>query len=205
MRVMSSSLIVAVAVLAHAQDRISTDRPDFTGASTTVGVGKWQIETGLSYIVAPGVFGFRAPEALLRFGAGTGWEARIGLPNWSRVSVPGAAETGLSDATLGAKFALASCGAWTQAVIVETTVPTATSDFGSDRWEPAVRYTVSRPIDDRWSVGSMLSASTRRDSHATVVDGAFTLVFGRALRSDLSTFVEYAGSFPNRVLKMDDL
>lgn len=64
---------------------LESDRPDFTEASSTVGQGVWQLETGYTYTRASG-FGQTAknqnyPQALLRYGAWADWlELRLG---WS--------------------------------------------------------------------------------------------------------------------------
>lgn len=189
-------LFAALSPLAGAQDRIATDRPDFTETTSAVAKGTWQLETGFSYVVVPGFFAFRGPEALVRLGMGNRWEARLGLPGWERVRAGGMTDTGWGDGALGAKFELGACHAWNTALIAETTVPTGTNGFGSAKWDQAVRFVADRDLCTNWTIASMLSLATRHDGNRRVVDGEATLALGQSLCDRLGVFYEYAGVFP---------
>lgn len=189
-------LFAALPALAVAQGRIATDRPDFTETTSAVAKGTWQLETGFTYAVVPGFFGFGGPEALLRWGMGNRWEARIGMPSWQRLRSGGTTETGWGDGSLGAKFELGTCHAWNTALIAETTVPTGTNGFGSDQWDPALHFVADRELCENWSLASMLSASTRQEGGTRHVDAQATLVLAQSLSDRFGTFYEYVGAFP---------
>lgn len=133
------------------EDVIETDRPDFTEASTTVGRGRTQLETGYTWSQSR----FRGtttnahsyPEALLRVGVFAEWfELRLGQnfaaerevePAGTRLSASGA-----EDLYLGVKVALTEQERWLpeMALIVQMTVPTGAEAFSADEVLPGMNW-----------------------------------------------------------------
>lgn len=129
-------------------ETIATDRPDFTEASSTVGKGRIQLESGYTYFRdrTDGVTShFHSyPEALLRIGMITDWfELRIGQ-NFgnSRTVVPEGIfnSNGGLDLYVGAKIALTEQkGALPEsALVIQSQIPTGHSDFSSGRVLPGL-------------------------------------------------------------------
>src|SRR5215211_3178999 len=147
------------------EEPLVTDRPDFTEASTTVGQGVVQLETGYTF-TTDAEDGVRTsnhsfPETLLRVGVLADWlEFRV---DWNyeieRTRTAGVAETrsGADDLTLGFKIALTEqqCNLPETAVILQLSVPTGGDAFTADEVLPGVNYLYSWELDDDWSLGAL--------------------------------------------------
>ncbi|MEO2036212.1 MAG: hypothetical protein ABGZ35_29415, partial [Planctomycetaceae bacterium] len=91
-----------------------TDRPDFTEASSTVGLGVSQIEFGYTYVYgSSGDTSIRTQsfgEPLLRYGIGADWlEFRLGvfpLEEQTNIGTTSSSTSALSDMYLGVKIGL---------------------------------------------------------------------------------------------------
>ena len=133
------------------RDTITTDRPDFTEASTNVGKGRIQLESGYTFIRdrsnGSQVTSHSYPEVLLRIGMFADWfEFRIGqnFANESDSTAPSAINGG-QDLYLGFRLALTEAkGVFPEsALIVQTTVPTGHRDFTASEMLPGLNYLYS--------------------------------------------------------------
>src|SRR5262245_57860492 len=135
---------------------IETDRPDFTEASSTVGKGRVQLESGYTY-VRDRNNGLRLnshsfPEALFRIGLFADWfELRIGQNYHDTRTTSGATAgvapvagtefmTGPEDLYLGVKLALTEQKKYLPetALILQTTVPTGADELSADELLPGL-------------------------------------------------------------------
>jgi len=150
-----------------------TDRPDFTEASSTVGLGVAQLEFGYTYVYdnAGGEstrtqsFG----EPLLRAGILAEWlELRIALfPLDERTRTAGASNStaGTADLYLGFKIGLTpQVGILPEmALIPQMFVPTGSNAFTSDSVEPGVNWIYAWEISDFVSTAGSTQANRRID------------------------------------------
>jgi len=133
---------VAAARRAAMEEPLATDRPDFTEASSVVGLGIAQVETGYTYIYnddsSDGTITHThgLPEMLWRIGIHEDVEFRI-VTNyvWERSIDAGAVSTpqGAEDLTVGFKFALTEqAGVIPEAALVtHLVIPTGAREFRS--------------------------------------------------------------------------
>ena len=166
------------------RDEITTDRPDFTEASSTVGKGRQQIESGYTFSRNrdAGILSSHAyPELLLRVGViSDALELRVGQSfiRSTAASVDGdeVVSTGAEDLYLGVKLALSSQRqTWPEvALVAQSTVPTGTHGLTAGRMLPGANLLYG------WELGS----------------GAFSLggssQVNGALNDDRHTYAEFA-------------
>jgi hypothetical protein len=130
---------------------IITDRPDFTEASVTVGLGVVQLETGYTYITdEDGPTSFRAhsgPEALLRVGVLADWfELRVAYnyleETTSTTGVGTETLNGSDDLYLGVKLAFTGqAGILPEmALVPQMRVPSGSSDLTAGETLPGVNW-----------------------------------------------------------------
>ena len=151
-----------------------TDRPDFTEASTTVGLGVAQIEFGYTYTYdTTGGVSTRtqsAGEPLLRVGILAEWlEFRIALfPLDERTRSAGSSSStaGTADLYLGFKIGLTpQVGILPEmALIPQMNVPSGSSAFTSGSVEPGVNWIYSWEINDCVSTAGSTQANRRIDA-----------------------------------------
>ena len=158
---------------AHAQALVA-DRPDFTEATSTVGLGGFQLELGLTLgsdtdgrtTTRVHTYG----EPLLRVGVLTErLELRVGTTVVTQVdnaSASGVATSGLEDLYLGAKIALSGQRGFlpATAILPQMTVPTGSSAFSTGRTLPGVNFLYS------WDLSESLSLAGSTQVNAAVAD-----------------------------------
>ena len=130
---------------------LQSDRPDFTEASTTVGLRRLQIEMGYTYIrdnsAAAETSAHSYPETLFTASgcspsglkpASDGTTARISLARTSFQACSMAGE----DLYIGAKLALTEQDGWRRRwqVILQTNLPTGHTDVTSGEVEPGMNW-----------------------------------------------------------------
>ena len=156
------------------EDKIVTDRPHFSEASSLVGLGRVQLETGYTYfrdsnngsVVQTHSFG----EPLLRAGVFAEWfEFRLGytyLVEQSRV--PGGPSTrfsGSDDLYVGAKLALTEQSGWLpeMAIFPQARVPTGSSAFTNSQVLPGFNFAYSWKLNDWLELECNTQLNRRRD------------------------------------------
>ena len=189
-------------------DSIVTDRPDFTEASSTVGRGRIQLESGYTYVqdTAGGVRTrlHSYPEMLLRVGMFADWfELRVGQNfNSTRVSEGGADTTltGANDLYVGTKLGLVEQkGIFPElALILQATVPTGHQALTSNQFLPGVSLLYSWELNDKWSLaGSVLGNKTIDDEGRAYLLMASSVSLGYSFTDKLGSYFEYFGFYPS--------
>jgi len=87
-------------------DPLSTDRPDFTEAASTVAKGRVQVEGGYTFAREGDVEAHVLGELLVRIGVLDFAELRLGVPNYLFVESQDGRDSGLDDSFLGVKLKL---------------------------------------------------------------------------------------------------
>ena len=159
------------------EDKIVTDRPHFAEASSLVGLGRVQLETGYTYfrdsdhgtVVQTHSF----PEPLLRAGVFAEWfEFRLGynyLVEQTRVTGgPSTRFSGSDDLYVGAKLALTEQSGWLpeMAIFPQARVPTGSSAFTNGQVLPGFNFAYSWKVNDWLEVELNTQLNRRRDDVA---------------------------------------
>lgn len=196
-------------------ERLVSDRPDFTEASTTVGRGHVQLEVGYTFI-QDRANGVRAvihshPEALLRIGLFADWfELRLGQNVFVERTKTGRATeqaSGLQDFYLGTKLALSEQKKYLPetAIIFQTLVPTGADAFTNKQLLPGFNYLCSWDvIEDCLSMGGSVGLNRVRgdDGHFHgLANGSFTV--GYTLTANLTAYTEVFGLVPTSATAAD--
>ncbi|HQX53245.1 MAG TPA: transporter [Planctomycetaceae bacterium] len=184
---------------------IVTDRPDFTEASSTVGRGVLQLESGYTYSSDDdGVSRTNShsyPEALFRYGVLADWlELRLAT-TFAGESYSGKSSSGARDLYIGVKLGLTPQDGFLpeMAVVPQMTLPTGHSAFTSDRVLAGVNLLYGWDINDFLSAGgstqfnSAVDEST--DNDYTV--WAQSLTAGYTLTDRLSAYTEWFALVPD--------
>lgn len=131
-----------------------TDRPDFTEASSTVGLGVAQLEFGYTYAYdndgAERTIRHSYPETLLRYGMLADWlELRVGW-NYAHEEVNAAGTSGGEDLYLGFKVGLTPQEGLLpeMAMIPQMTVPSGADAFSADEVLPGLNWIYGWEISD---------------------------------------------------------
>jgi Putative MetA-pathway of phenol degradation len=191
------------------QDSIVTDRPDFTEASSTVGLGRVQLEAGYSYFRdrsgGSTTITRTYPEALLRIGLFADWfELRLGE---TYVHSPVTAfadrtehESGWSDLYIGAKLALTEQKGHLPetGLILQALLPTGARSVTADRVLPGANFLFGWDIVPKFlSAGGSLQANAAvdDDGHSfVIVAQSFTV--GYTLTPQLGAYTEWFAFYP---------
>ncbi len=150
-------------------DTVVTDRPDFTEASSTVGTGIAQLETGYTFVyddeAGERLEGHSAPETLLRLGLTDHVELRL-FWNYLWETTSGAAGTssrdGATDFSIGTKLDMWKqvCFVPEMAVVVAMTVPTGGRGFTSQDVQAGVNWLYSWELAGGFSLGGSTGYTT---------------------------------------------
>jgi len=182
-----------------------TDRPDFTEASSTVGLGVAQLEFGYTYSFdndgTDQTTGHSIGEPLLRYGMLANWfELRIAT-NYLNESVNSATTTGLDDLYLGVKLGLTPQEGLLpeMALIPQATVPVGDDAFSADEFLPGLNWIYSWELTDCLSMAGSTQYNRTRD--ALDLDGytewAQSLTFAYSLTDRLGGYTEWFAFFPH--------
>ena len=188
---------------------IVTDRPDFTEASSTVGLGVAQIEFGYTYTLNDdgGVrdIGNSIGEPLLRYGILAEWlELRFAVFPVSNNRATGAARNttnGVEDLYLGLKIGLTPQECWLpeMALIPQATVPLGDPVFSDDQIQPGVNWVYAWELNDRFSTAG--SSQFNRASDETTGDSytefAQSWTVGMSLTECVEAYAEWYALFPS--------
>lgn len=176
---------------------MATDRPDFTEASTTVGLGVTQVEFGYTFSKSGGAEAHSLGEPLLRHGVLATWlELRLAVsPVAHRED---RTTTGTEDLYLGAKFALAAQhGALPEtALVLQMTVPTGSAAFTADRALAGANLLYGWDLDERWSVAGSTQVNRAAGRESSSYDEwAQSVTVARALSGRVGSYAEWFGIF----------
>lgn len=186
-----------------------TDRPDFTEASSTVGVGVSQLEFGYTYIYnnddGESVRTQSLGEPLLRVGLFRDWlEMRIALfPVDERTRSAGTSNqtAGTEDLYLGMKLGLTpQAGIFPEmALVPQMTVPTGSRAFTNDDVLPGVNWIYSWDINDTFSTAGSTQFNRSIDELTgdCYTEWAQSWTIATSLADDLGMYTEWFAFFPS--------
>jgi hypothetical protein len=189
-------------------DPIVTDRPDFTEASSTVGLGRVQLEAGYTFVHddRDGVRtnGHAFGEPLLRAGILDDWlELRVGWNYFLETMTARAGREeidGADDLYLGFKIALTEqAGPLPEmAIIPQAFVPIGADAFTSDEFLPGLNWLYSWEITECLSIGGSTQGNRVQDEtgHSFTLF-AQSLTAAYSLTDELGGYTEWFGLFPH--------
>ncbi len=151
-----------------------TDRPDFTEASSCVGRGVFQLESGYTFTEDRNATGSSRshsfPESTFRIGMFADWfELRIvwnyEVATQTQFGVSRATQSGADDLVLGAKWGLTGQAGFLpeMAVITRSTVPTGAGAFSSNEMLPGIAWCNGWKVNDWLETGTLTSMDRALD------------------------------------------
>ena len=183
---------------------IITDRPDFTEASSTVGKGVLQIESGYTYVRNKDPDDnstlHSAGEVLFRYGVLANWlEFRLqALPLFQTVSTgagPTATDGGLADLYLGAKIGVTPQeGFWPEmAITPQMTVPSGQRAFTNNEVLPGVNWLYGWDVNDFLAIGASTQFNHRIDGGTghKYTEWAQSITFNYTLAEKVGAYTEW--------------
>lgn len=182
---------------------IVTDRPDFTEASSTVGLGVTQIELGYTY-TEDEVGGIDTtsnsyPEPLLRMGILANWlELRAATTHLDQ-TVGAIGASGLTDLYLGFKIGLTPQQGWLpeMALIPQATVGTGDANFTADEFLPGANLIYAWDINDTLSLAGSTQFNRALDDFGDkYTEWAQSVAVGVGLTDNLGFYAEYFSILP---------
>jgi hypothetical protein len=178
---------------------ISTDRPDFTEASNTVGLGVTQWELGYTLLSDGESQSSSWGEPLLRLGLFANWfELRLAVSPSTIHTRP--VVSGLEDLNVGAKLALTTQREWLPevAIVPQLSLPTGSSEFSSQRVLPGTILLYGWEINETWSLGGSTQYNLAVDDSLMKYDEwAQSLAIGRTLSEAVGTYFEWFAFSPH--------
>lgn len=185
-----------------------TDRPDFTEASTTVGMGVAQVEYGYTYLfdreAGERTIAHSYPEMLWRIGMLADWfEFRIAWNYAEERIATGGVETrarGAEDLYLGIKLGLTPQEGILpeMALVPQMTVPTGARAFTSGETMPGINWLYSWEVNDWLTIGG--SSQINRavdDAGAFYSEFAQSMTAAYTLTDRLGAYTEWFALFPS--------
>jgi len=182
-----------------------TDRPDFTEASSTVGLGVAQLEIGYTYTFdndgTTSTRSHSSPEPLLRYGVLADWlELRVGWNYADQVS-GGVQVSGSEDLYLGFKIGLTPQEHFLpeMALIPQMTVPTGASPFSADEVLPGLNWVYAWEIDDCISTAGSTQFNRAIDegSAGAYTEWAQSWTVAYSLSDRVGAYTEWFAFFPH--------
>ncbi len=198
---------LACALAAHAEEPISTDRPDFVESSDVMAAGRWQVETGLQSERTrdPGLeLRTTTTPLLLRLGVGHALELRLetdgAIRTRSTDTATGAtqSEHGTSDVSLGVKWRMRD-GDEAQATpaiawLVHVDVDSGSRAFRGQGLRPSLRVVAEWELPQDMSVGVMPGLLYDKDDDGRrFTSGLLAVTLSKALAPAWHAFAELAG------------
>jgi hypothetical protein len=185
---------------AHAQDPISTDRPQITASSIVVPCGSLQFENGFEENGNSGTQGFDLPETSIRLGILSRTELRLTTPNYVYRTPEGSGfADGPSDMAIGFKQQLGPTpGKLDVSLIASLSLPTGASAISSHGYDPSLQLPWSRALSKNWTAAGMFSVAWPTQGPRRNATGQASLYFDRQMTQTIDAYVEYSGAFPQR-------
>ena len=191
--------------LAQLDEALVTDRPDFTEASSVVGLGVLQLETGYTYTYnndgADRSIAHSYPETLLRYGMIANWlELRVAW-NYGDEDVNGLDASGADDLYLGFKIGLTPQEGLLpeMAIIPQMTVPTGGSARTEDEVLAGLNWLYSWGINDFLATGGSTQFNRALDetTDSGYTEWAQSWTIAYSLTDCLGAYTEYYGFYPS--------
>ena len=184
---------------------ITTDRPDFTEASSTVGANVAQVEMGYTFThnndesIATG--SHSTPEALFRIGTPINWlELRLAA-NLLQADAGSVTSNGAEDLYLGMKLGLtAQDGILPEmALVPQMTVPTGGSAFTNDQVLPGVNWLYGWDLTDCLTTAGSTQVNRAVDSGtgSGYTEWAQSWTVGYSLHDRVGMYTEWYALMPD--------
>lgn len=195
--------VIGFVTLQSQDNALSTDRPDQTEASSVVGKGVLQIETGAVFSKKMVILGHSDRDilrtrdyatTLMRYGIDDRVELRLATSYTELDFVSNQDFSGFQPLTLGAKVALAKeSGIWPEiALIGHLTFPWIGDEiFVPDKITPDFRFSLSHTLSQRFSLGYNLGMEWEEGVCCASI--IYTIALGASLFGPVSGFVESYG------------
>lgn len=183
---------------------MATDRPDVTEASSTVGPGVLQIETGYTYSREGSGSNLAEaesfPEALFRYGTPINWlELRLAT-SMAREKTVLDSSIGAEDLYLGAKIGLTlQDGILPEmALVPQMTVPSGSNNFSDDAVLPGVNWLYGWDINDLVSTAgsTQLNRSIDSGTGSSYAEWTQTWTVGYSLHDRIGAYTEWFAFIP---------
>ncbi len=190
-------------------DDLQTDRPDFVEASTTVGKGVLQIESGYTYIrnddPDDNSTTHSIGEVLFRYGVIEDWlELRLGVFPFSQsqsVPSPTVTNQGLDDLYLGVKIGLTPQEGWwpEMALVPQMTVPTGHKSVTADKALAGVNWLYGWDVTDFIAIGASTQFNSAVDGTTSqrYTEWAQAVTINYNLAEKVGAYTEYFGFYPS--------
>ena len=175
-------------------DAIVTDRPDIAESALTVGTGRFQIETGVTYTQETGAANALTTPTLLRYGIAEKWELRLESDALTFLD-PGPG--GFSDFTLGTKVNFRDEGSTAIGLLVSLNVPVG---FQAVRGtvDPAVKLLIDQDLGSGWGLGFNAGLLLTEDvTDRSFIQPMFAAALGKDITNRLGAYVELSGEGPD--------
>lgn len=205
----ASSLAGLVLSPAHvtAEERISTDRPDFVESSLVVGQGRFQLETGFASERNrdDGVKDrLTTSPTLLRYGVSDTWELRLETDGLARLRSEDSntaivtRQRGTADVAIGAKWHMQDAddgkGSPGIAWLIHADLDTGSAPFRGNGVRPSLRVVAEWDLPNNWAVGVMPGLVADKTSEGKrFLSGIAAITLAKSWTDDFRTFVELAG------------
>jgi len=185
-----------------------SDRPGFTEATTTVGRGHLQLESGYTLTrdesSAEAVNSHSFPELLLRLGIAAEWlELRLGWNSGVDRRQSGNVSStfdGEKDLYVGLKLALTEQDGWLPefSLLPQMSVPTGSDEYSSHVLMPGCGFLYAWNLNEVFSIsGSMQINRVRDDADDLYAEIAQSWSIGYALTDQLAAYTEWFAFFPH--------
>jgi hypothetical protein len=209
-RICLLALLALLPSVARAQDEgIVTDRPDFTEASSTVGQGVIQFESGYTFVYDDADDGtitrsHGAPEMLTRVGLWDDVEVRFGWNYaFERTELNGLVDEvdGFEDLYFGTKIEISDQCGWMpeMATIFQGTAPAGANAFSSGKTTFGINHLYSWELGES---GLSLAGSTGFDTDAAVEDDFMvyhqSVSLGIPITEKVGSYFEYFGLYSDQ-------
>ncbi len=181
---------------------IVTDRPDQTESSSTVGIGRLQVESGLSLgfdeDVKTTVQRLLAPTTLFRYGILRGLEIRI-VNQFESVKIGDKHFQGIGDLEVGAKLELYKKeGSITEvAVLSHLILPSGSRILTNDNYGTVNKLAVSHQLSEKYSLGYNIGYSNYGVGNG---DFTYSMALGIGVTEKVGIYIEPYGE----VLDMEE-
>lgn len=193
----AAACMIGTAPPLHAQaDEISTDRPDYTESTDTVGRGMVQLEGGSLWTWQGPTHTLAVPNALLRMGLARRLELRLSSDGFVRESVRrnGTWErnSGGADLAIGVKLALFGERRLLPALsaIAALSLPVGSERFSSGGYDPFFKLCWSKSLPKAFDAGGNVVAQLDTAGPGMLVKRTVSLSVGHGLFGGLRGFWE---------------
>ncbi len=186
---------------AHAADEeaFSPDRPNFVNSPDPVGVGRFQIESGLAYSYDKFDEGSQRATStplMLRLGVARDLEFRLQTDGWQHVSTGGsepAHASGTGDLSVSTKWRLrrGDESGPGLALIGQLDMPAGQRELHGDSLRPSLYLTSNFDLGSDWSLGVMPGVTYNKDDLGRFTAGSFGVALDKGFGS-VHAFVELA-------------